>query len=50
MRGDRGETERVGDTEPVNLPMATVIFFYKMLAFYCVLYILSLLILVFLKT
>lgn len=47
MPGERGEAERVGETEPANLPTATVVFVYKMLTSYCVLYILSLLILVF---
>lgn len=33
MPGERGEEERVGGTEPANLPTATVIFAYKMLIF-----------------
>lgn len=49
MPAKRGEAERVGETEPANLPTATVIFVYEMLTFYCVLYVLPLLILFFKK-
>lgn len=45
MPGER-EEGREGETEPANLSKATI-FVYKILTFYCVLYILPLLIPVF---